>query len=252
MSTNIPSAWYADFFTCLPNEFWRRAATPEWTAADVAFVETRLGLAAGSRILDVPCDSGRHSLALAARGYQVTGVDLSAEAIGNARRAAASRQAAVTFEHRDMRDLAPLGVFDAAVCLGNSFCYLDPAGTRAFVAALGRAVRPGGGLVIDVGGAAESVLPGFTSAPRTMHTGDITVESTTEYDVATSRLLSHYRFAQGSRSLDATAVHHVWTSGQLGALLAEAGFVDLSRHGDPDGTPFVVGSGRLFLVARRE
>ncbi|CAO5227084.1 SAM-dependent methyltransferase [Frankia sp. AgKG'84/4] len=252
MSTNIPSAWYADFFTYLPNEFWRRVAAPEWTAVDVAFVEARLELAAGSRILDVPCGSGRHSLALAAHGHRVTGVDLSAEALDHARRAAAGQQAAVTFEHRDMRDLTQLGVFDAAVCLGNSFCYFDPVGTREFVAALAAAVRPGGGLVIDVGGAAESVLPGFTGEPRTMRTGDITVETTFEYDATASQLISHHQFTQGSRILHASAVHHVWTSGQLGELLTEAGFVDLSRYGDPDGAPFAVGSGRLLLAARRK
>ncbi len=257
LSTNIPSAWYADFFTYLPNEFWRRVAAPQWTAVEVAFVEARLGLAAGSRILDVPCGSGRHSLALAARGHRVTGVDLSAEALDHARRAAAGQaaagqQAAVTFEHRDMRDLTPLGVFDAAVCLGNSFCYFDPAGTREFVAALAAAVRPGGGLVIDVGAAAETVLPGFTGEPRTMRTGDITVKTTFEYDVTASQLISHHQFTQGSRILHASAVHHVWTSGQLGELLMEAGFVDLSRYGAPDGAPFAVGSGRLLLVARKQ
>ena len=60
-----------------------------------------------------------------------------------------------------MRDV-PADGFDAAVCMGNSFGYLDLAGTRAFVAALAAAVRPGGGLVIDYNAAAESILPGYT------------------------------------------------------------------------------------------
>jgi SAM-dependent methyltransferase len=262
-SEHIPSAWYADFFTDLPNEFWRRAATPEWTEVDVDFVEARLGLSPDSRILDVPCGSGRHSLALAARGHRVTGVDLSTEAIAHARGAAriaeqtaASEQTvaserAVAFEHGDMRDIGRFGVFDAAICLGNSFGYLDLAGTRAFAAALGRAVRPGGGLVVDFGATAESILPGFTEAPHTMRTGDITVETTTEYDVAASRLISRYRFIQGSRRLDATALHHVYTSGHLGDLLTDAGFTDVRRYAGPDGTPYTLGAGRLLLTARR-
>jgi cyclopropane fatty-acyl-phospholipid synthase-like methyltransferase len=62
----VSSTWYEDFFTELPNEFWRRVTAPEWTASDVAFIEGRLGLARGSRILDVPCGSGRHTVALTA------------------------------------------------------------------------------------------------------------------------------------------------------------------------------------------
>ncbi|WP_157891965.1 MULTISPECIES: SAM-dependent methyltransferase [Frankia] len=251
-SDHISSSWYADFFTDLPNEFWRRAATPEWTEADVDFVEARLGLPHGSRILDVPCGSGRHSLALAARGHRVTGVDLSTEAIAHARRAARVAGQAVAFEHGDMRDLGRFGVFDAAVCLGNSFGYLDLAGTRAFTAALGRAVRPGGGLVVDFGATAESILPGFAGTPRTMRTGDITVETTTEYDVAASCLISRYRFSQGARRLAATALHHVYTSAHLGDLLTDAGFTDIRRYAGPDGTPYTLGAGRLLLTARRE
>ncbi|MFC6094880.1 class I SAM-dependent methyltransferase [Saccharothrix lopnurensis] len=81
MSAPPSSTWYVDFFTELPNEFWRRAVPPEVTVEEIDFVEERLGLAPGSLVLDVPCGSGRHSLELARRGHRVTGVDLSAEAI---------------------------------------------------------------------------------------------------------------------------------------------------------------------------
>src|SRR5690348_9766856 len=75
--SGIPSStWYVDFFTELPNEFWRRAVPPEVTVEEIDFVEKRLGLAPRSRILDVPCGSGRHSLELARRGHSVTGFDL--------------------------------------------------------------------------------------------------------------------------------------------------------------------------------
>lgn len=251
MSQHVPSAWYADFFTELPNEFWRRAAAPQLTAADVAFVQERLGLAPGSRLLDVPCGSGRHSLALAALGHRVTGVDISAEAVGHARRAAAEEGTAVEFVVADMRDVPRTGDFDAVLCLGNSFGYLEPADLAVFVAATAAALRPGGGLVVDFNAAAETVLPGFTGQDRVMRTGDITVEASTEYDVVASRLLSRYTFSRGEERLTATAVHHVYTSGHIGALLRAGGFTDVALFGGPDGAPYTVGSDRLLVTARR-
>ena len=79
--------------------------------------------------------------------------------------------------------------------LGNSFGYLD-IDDAAF--ALARAIRPGGGLVIDFNCTAETVLPRFTGGPRTMRTGDILVEIGHRADVAGSRLIGHYAFTRGA------------------------------------------------------
>ena len=145
----------------------------------------------------------------------------------------------------------PADGFDAAFCMGNSFGYLDLAGTRAFVAALAAAVRPCGGLVIDYSAAAESVLPGYTGEDRTMRAGDITVAATTAYDVARSRLVSGYRFTRGREEVAVTALHHVLTCAQIDDLLVEAGFVDVAHYAGPDGAAFRLGAPRLLLTARR-
>jgi SAM-dependent methyltransferase len=247
LSQHVQSAWYADFFTELPNEFWRRVAVPEMTDADVDFIETLIE--PGSRVLDVPCGSGRHSLALAARGHRVTGIDISEEAIGHARKAPAD----VEFRVADMRDIPQTGEFDAVVCLGNSFGYLEPADLTVFVAAAAAALRPGGVFVVDFSAAAETVLPGFKNGddPRVMHTGDITVETATEYDFDRSRLLSTYTFSRGEERHTATAVHHIYTSGHIATMLRDGGFHRVSLFGGPDGAPYKMGSGRLLITARK-
>jgi SAM-dependent methyltransferase len=248
--SEISSAWYADFFTELPNEFWRRAVPLGATELEVEFIERQLELAPGSRIVDVPCGSGRHSLALAARGHRLTGLDISVEAIGFARNAAMAAGLDIDLRVADMRSVPRDGSYDAAMCLGNSFGYLDITGTREFLAALADAVRPGGGLVIDFNCAAESILPGYTGEARQMRTGDITVDGTTEYDIARSRLISGYRFSRGSQLVEVTAIHHLYTVAHLGQLLTDAGFTDIERFGGIAGEPFVIGSGRLLLTAR--
>lgn len=244
MSSN---PWYETFFTELPNEFWRRAVPPAMTTEEIDFVEKSLGLAAGSAVIDVPCGSGRHSLELAGRGHRVTGIDLSEEAIGHAR----GLRSTVDFRVGDMRDLPRDSAYDAAICMGNSLGYFDAAGTAEFFAALAQTVRSGGGLVIDYGCAAESLLPGFGGQSDTMRTGDISVEATRSYDVANSQQLTDYVFSRGDEKVEARAVYHVMTCGQLTGLLRAAGFTDIALFGGSDGQAYELGSPRLVLTARR-
>jgi hypothetical protein len=135
--------------------------------------------------------------------------------------------------------------------MGNSFGYLDVAGAREFVGALARAVRPGGGLVIDFNATAESILPGYTGEPRIMHAGDVSAFATIEYDAVRSCLISGYRFVRGDEEVAVTALHHVYTSAHLGQLLADAGFAGIARYSGPDGEPYTLGAARLLLTARR-
>lgn len=251
MSLDVPTEWYSDFFTELPNEFWRRAVPPSATATEVAFVERQLDLNPGSRILDVPCGSGRHTLALAARGHRVRGLDISTEAVDHARDAAAAAGLDVELAVADMRDLPRDGSFDAALCLGNSLGYLDFGGLREFLAGLAASVRPGGGLAVEVGVTAESILPGYTGPNWSMQVGDISASGSSTYDVERSRLVTAYEFARGDEVFRRSMAYFVYTSGHLGLLLEEAGFTDVGRWADAEGTPFTLGAHRMWVTARR-
>ena len=111
-------------------DFWLAALPPEVTAAETDFLERHLALAPGARVLDVPCGQGRHAIELSARGYRVTGVDLSGELLAAARKDAAARRLPtdVTWRQGDMRDLPFPAAFDAAFCAGSSFGFLGDAG----------------------------------------------------------------------------------------------------------------------------
>src|SRR5262245_27604213 len=54
----------------------------------------------GSSVLDLGCGAGRHSKYLACRGFDVTGIDLSAESL---KRARAGEAANLRFLRQDMR-----------------------------------------------------------------------------------------------------------------------------------------------------
>ncbi|SEP63205.1 Methyltransferase domain-containing protein [Lentzea xinjiangensis] len=233
--------WYTSFFTDLANSFWRGAVHPSQTSAEVDFVT---GLGAGPRVLDAPCGSGRHSIELVRRGYAVTGLDISAEAIAHARELAPS----LGWRQGDFSSLGSFGfAADLALCMGNSFGYLDHTGSLRFLADLA-AVAPV--LVIDYGCAAESLLPSLPGEIR-MSAGGVDMVAVNSYDVASGRLLIDFTFTDGERTQRSVCVQHVYTAGELSRMLLGAGFASVELFGDTDGSAFRVGSHRLLAVARR-
>src|SRR6266404_413193 len=82
------SAWYVNFFGEDYLNIYSHTLTAERTEKEVAFAEQRLELNLGACVLDLCCGPGGHSVLLAIRGYQVTGLDLSQSYLDLAKRAA--------------------------------------------------------------------------------------------------------------------------------------------------------------------
>lgn len=116
--------------------------------AEVRRMANWLRLPAGSRILDLCCGMGRHSVALADEGYRVTGLDLSKVLLAEARKLDNSGR--ITWVEGDMRRLPLDGPFDAVVNLFTSFGYFEEEQENARVLAeMGRVLAPGGKFIID-------------------------------------------------------------------------------------------------------
>lgn len=107
-----------------------------------------LELPKGARVLDLCCGMGRHSLALARFGYDVTGIDLSDVLLAEARKK--DEKDEVRWIRGDMRELPFDREFDAVVNLFTSFGYFDREEDNARVIfELARVLKPGGRFVID-------------------------------------------------------------------------------------------------------
>src|SRR6516165_2348310 len=118
----MESKWYEQFFYGLAVDFWRKAMPEEQTREEVGFIVEALNLQQGARVLDVPCGLGRHSIQLSRRGYQLTGVDLSAESIAEAKQNSEADGLRIEWIQADMNALGKTFTpeqFDGAFCFGN-------------------------------------------------------------------------------------------------------------------------------------
>lgn len=156
----------ADLEAHLPEDWWREMFDALYLMTDGDVVENEsattqevdnliaaFGLEPESRILDLCCGQGRHTLELASRGYtQLTGIDRSRYLIRLAKKRAKEGGFAVTFKEGDARNIRlPEESQDYVMILGNSFGYFASACDDAQVLdSVAKILTPTGCLVLDI------------------------------------------------------------------------------------------------------
>jgi SAM-dependent methyltransferase len=100
----------------------------------------------GRRVLDAGCGTGRVGIELAARGFDVVGVDIDPTMLDAARRKAP----ALRWVLSDLAQVAPVDLgdpFDAIVLAGNVMVYVGPGSERDVVEAIAAHLAPNGVVV---------------------------------------------------------------------------------------------------------
>ncbi len=247
----VPSNWYENFFHGVALDLWRKAVSQEQTQAEVDFLVKSLECASGSHLLDVPCGSGRHSLELARRGYQMTGLDISEEFIQEARASFSATGAPITWVLGDMRHIEGEATFEGAFCIGNSFGYLEYSDMEAFLNSLSRALKPGARFVVGSGIAAESILPNLKERDW-YQVEDILMAIENRYQVEESCLDTAYTFVRDGKVETRQSKHWVYTVGEIRRMLERVRLTVLDMYGSLDCQPFTLGAQQLFVVARKQ
>jgi len=105
--------------------------------------EVSARLPPGARVLDLGCGEGRDSVFFASRGFEVTGVDVSAAGLQKASRLAQAHGVRIRWVSADATHWAPTGLFDLVYSCG-ALHYVARHQRARVLSQLQAVTRPGG------------------------------------------------------------------------------------------------------------
>ena len=112
--------WYEELFQNY-SETYENEVYTKGTIGEIHFIEKEINHNKSIKILDIGCGTGRHSIELAKRGYNVTGIDLSECMLERAIEKSKEAKVKVEFIKADARELEFEKEFDLAliICEGG-------------------------------------------------------------------------------------------------------------------------------------
>ncbi len=108
--------WYEELFDNYGLKYDKENFV-QGTLGECDFIEQEINFDQAVKILDVGCGTGRHSIELSRRGYQVTGIDLSASLLERATEKAREQGLLVDFQRHDAREMSFKNEFDLIIMI---------------------------------------------------------------------------------------------------------------------------------------
>jgi len=108
--------WYEELFENYGMKYDNETFV-QGTIGECDFIEKEIEYNKATRILDIGCGTGRHSIELAKRGYAVVGIDLSESLLKRAKEKASEQKLQIVFQKHDARNLPFLHEFNLIIMI---------------------------------------------------------------------------------------------------------------------------------------
>lgn len=241
---------YQKLFETCPPPGHVSGVVSDQSEAEASWLAGELCCSLGGRVLDVLCGSGRLTVELARRGWQMTGMDVLEGDIREAGLRAGPAGKCIEWLCIDWRTMSWAGEFDAAICFGPRLGRFEVSELQIFLAGVARALKRGARFILQTGMAAESILPGLRDRNWfPFDNGLLAVAN--EYCPESSRLETACTLVREGRFERRRASHAVYTVAEIQRLIVAAGFRVLALYGSLRREPFKVGDPLAYFVAEK-
>ena len=214
-------------------------------------VDKILGLAGfkGSSVLDLACGPGRHTVVLALKGFNVTGVDLSPFLLGKARQRAEVAGVGIEWVNDDMRNFRRPEAFDFVLSMFTSFGYFENKEDDLKVLRnVFDSLVNGGACLIDIIGKEWLAKHFRPSSSNELPDGSLMIERREIYD-DWSRIRNRWILLKEGMAVEFRFQHTLYSAQELKDRLGLVGFKRTRICGDLDGNEYGPEAERLIAIA---
>ena len=205
----------------------------------------------GKSVLDLCCGPGRCSMALAKRGFSVTGVDRTKYLLDKARARATAEGVKIEWVQKDMRDFVRADSFALVLSMFTSFGYFDDQREDLMVLEnMLASLQPGGACLIELLGKEYLAKIYQPTISTLLPDGTMVVQRHEIFDDWT-RVRNEWLILRNS-SVKSFKFHHTVYSGlELRDRMERAGFVKVALYGNLDGDEYGPKAERLIAIGRK-
>ena len=239
------SFWSELYNFMFPEERFRLAE--EQIEKALALVDYKEG-----KVLDLCCGPGRHSLALAERGIQVTAVDRSEFLLRNAREEAAKSNLEIEFVPDDMRHFVRGDSYSLVLNMFTSFGYFDDKEDDLKVLRNAyQSLTPEGAILIDIFGK-EPLARKYQSTISTDCGDGLLLIQRHEICEDWTRCRNEWILVKNGTARTFNFQTRLYSGQEIKDILHKAGFEEVKVFGDLDGNKYGVDADRLIAVGRKK
>jgi SAM-dependent methyltransferase len=244
---NINNSYFDGYY----KDFWREIVPESLTIKEAQFLAGFFNLNHESRVLDIMCGYGRHSIALARRGIPCDAIDNLDEYVNDITAVVEKEKLPLRAVKADILGYEAEGIFDLAICMGNSLCFFDKDETLRILNMLSRHIKPGGYFLINSWTIAEIAFNDFTET-STREVGQMRFHAVSKYLLQPSRIETDTLITLSDGSKESKkAVDYIYSLAETDALLLQAGFRMSQVYSIPGKKEFTLGEPRAYIIAQR-
>ena len=243
------SDWYDidEFWEVMSHKLFAEK-NPAETKKEIDQMISLTGFSLNSKILDLCCGQGRHSLELAKRGFEVTGVDRTMQYLEKAKSEASGKDISIEFIKEDMRIFQRSNYFNAIIIMYTSFGYFEDQNENMKVLCNSfSSLKKKGLLLIDVVG--KEILQRKFTERESFELDGITYIEERKVINNWSRIENRWIMLKDNLQKEFKLSHWIYSENELKKMLNNAGFSSVKIFGDLAGKKYNENAERLIAIA---